>query len=273
MRFPYVPHVRNALSFLTLCRGLGERVAMLRWLLRVAWLRARGHKEPAVTTLSIGGLRFTLDWAAAEHVPLREIIGRGEYWPSRAFRPSAAQTVVDVGANAGIFATVAGSWVGPLGRLVAVEPNPIVVGRLRRNLHQNGLDSRSVVIAAGLSDHEGRATLQVGANTATGTLASSSVDAGALHFEVIVRSLDAIADELNLQRVDLLKIDVEGSEIAVLDGAQGVLARCQRAVIEVSFPSDVDGVAERCRRAGFGRITDRAGGADSGTTLVYAERR
>ena len=103
-----VLQIRNAWSFLKLCRGPIERAAMLRWLLGLAWSRACRRSGPAVTTLSIQGLRFTLDWAAAEHVSIREILDRGEYWTRPAFRPAPGQVVVDVGANAGVFATVAG---------------------------------------------------------------------------------------------------------------------------------------------------------------------
>ncbi len=244
---------------------------MLVWLLRLAWRRVRGVHGPAVATLSIRGLSFTLDWAASEHVPLREIIDRREYWPSTRFRPSLGQVVVDVGANAGVFATVAASWIGPAGRLVAIEPNPEVAGRLKMNLRQNGFNDRSVVIVEGLSDHAGKATLYVGANT---TIATLSPDAAASipGIEVSVGLMDAVAEALQLGAVDLLKVDVEGLESVVLDGATAVLASCQRAVIEVSDARDVDSVIERCRTAGLDRATRRAAGIDSGATIVFAER-
>jgi FkbM family methyltransferase len=244
---------------------------MLRWLLLVAWRRARGDRGSAVATLPIGGLLFTLDWGASEHVPLREILGRRDYWPWAPFRPRLGQTVVDVGANAGIFAVVAGSWIGPAGRLLAIEPDPLVLGRLRQNLHQNGLEQRAVVVAAGVSDHEGRATLYVGANTATGSLLPMA-DPAVESFDVRIQSLDATTTEFDVDTIDLLKIDVEGLETEVLDGAKATLARCRRVVIEVTSAGTVDSVIERFRSAGFAEVMQRTGGADSGAALVYASR-
>jgi FkbM family methyltransferase len=244
---------------------------MLRWLVRFAWLRARGTRGPIVATLTIRGLTFTLDWAAAEHVAVREILVRREYAPTPEFEVRPGQTVVDVGANAGVFSTVAGSRVGPTGRLISIEPNPTLAGRLHRNLGQNGLDPISVVISAAVADRDGRGTLFVGSNTATGTLAPSSTSNHAA-YEVALRSLDAIAVEVTLGEVDLLKIDVEGMELPVLDGARRVLGRCRRMVIEVSSPADVNGVMDRCREAGFDRVGRRSSGPDSGATLVFAAR-
>jgi FkbM family methyltransferase len=257
---------------MAMCRGPREWISMLLWLIRFAWRRVGGASRPAVATLRIMGLSFTLDWAAAEHVPLREIIGRAEYWPTAAFQPSPGQVVVDVGANAGVFATVAAAWIGPTGRLVAIEPNPGAAARLRTNLHQNGLDARSVVIEAGLSDHAGRATMYVGSNSTIGTL-SDQADSSMPGIEIQVGTLDAIANDLHISAIDLLKVDVEGLEVRVLDGASVVLPKCRRAVIEVSNKRDVLAVMERCSAAGFDRVVQRPAGADSGATIVFAERR
>jgi FkbM family methyltransferase len=243
---------------------------MFRWLLGLAWSRARRRSGPAVTTLSIRGLRFTLDWAAAEHVSIREILDRGEYWTTPAFRPAPGQIVVDVGANAGVFATVAGHLVGPTGRLIAVEPNPDVVERLRENLRQNGLEPRSEVIAAGLSDRAGPGRLVVGTNTTIGSVARDAPAGPGIEIEL--RTLDDVAAERQLPRIDLLKIDVEGLEIPTLDGAATVLRRTVRLVLEVSRPADLPGVIERCRAAGFDEVVARPAGADSGATIVFASR-
>lgn len=244
---------------------------MLAWLVRLAWRRVRGIEGPAVVTLSIRGLSFTLDWAASEHVPLREILGRREYWPAARFRPSSGQVVIDVGANAGVFAIVAASWIGPTGRVVAIEPNPEVARRLEWNLRQNGFAERSVVIEEGLSDHAGKATLYIGPNSTIATLSPAGA-ASAPGTEVRVGSMDAVAADLQLAAVDLLKIDVEGLETVVLDGATAVLGSCRRAVIEVSDADDVEAVIERCRSSGLDRVMQRPAGIDSGATIVFAER-
>ena len=243
---------------------------MLGWLVRFALRRAGRNSGPAVVTLAIRGMRFTLDWAAAEHVAIREIVARGEYWPTSDFRPAANDFVVDVGANAGVFSVVAATWIGPAGRLIAIEPNPAALERLRRNLRDNGFADRSTVIAAALADRTGSARLRVAANTAIGTV---HVGEGSIAgITVALETLDHLAAELALPPIDLLKVDVEGLEIATLDGAASVLRTCRRVVLEVSRQSDVSGVIERCRGAGFGDVVVRPAGPDSGATIVFARR-
>ena len=243
---------------------------MLIWLVRYAWRKARDG-GPAVTTLSIGGRRFTLDWAAAEHVAVREILIRGEYWPTPEFRPRRGEIVVDVGANAGVFATVAADRIGPTGRLIAIEPNPLVVPRLRRNIDQNGFADRAEVIEAGVGDQVGSGRLAVERNSTIGRidLDDPSSSNGIL---VVVETLDHLARDRQVEAIDLLKIDVEGLEVATLRGAVDVLTRCRRLVLEVSAAADVDAVVEHCRRAGFVEVTTRPAGIDSGATLVFARR-
>jgi hypothetical protein len=123
-----------------------------------------------------------------------------------------------------------------------------------------------------VSNRRGLATLRVGANTATGSIATGTHRDGIEEFEVDTLPLDAVRRDAKLGAIDLLKIDVEGSEIAVLDGANATLGACTRVVIEVTSPAAIAEVTERLTRAGFTRIRTRQGGADSGAPLVYADR-
>ena len=71
--------LRNALAFVAACATVRERVDMASWLARFAVRRTFGSGGPAETTLSFRGLKLCLDWGASEHVPLREVLIRGEY--------------------------------------------------------------------------------------------------------------------------------------------------------------------------------------------------
>jgi FkbM family methyltransferase len=155
--------------------------------------------------------------------------------------------------------------------VIAIEPNPSVVPRLRKNLEQNGLAERVTIIAAGLSDHPGIGRLYVGSNSTIGTLVVADGQ-GAMGTAVELVRLDDILDDADVPSVDLLKVDVEGSEQASLRGAASVLRRTRRAVVEVSHRADVPGVIRACEDAGFEEIEDRASGSDSGASIVFARR-
>lgn len=124
-------------------------------------------------------------------------------------------TFVDVGANFGLFSAVAAQKVGPSGRVVAIEPHPELVRRLRFNMAANGFDQVRIFPTA-VGEEAGEAVLFV--NTAS--FAESRLQAGAddrpddrqKATPVPVTPLAAIVAEAGLSRIDALKIDIEGFE-------------------------------------------------------------
>jgi FkbM family methyltransferase len=130
-------------------------------------------------------------------------------------------TFVDVGANIGYFTLLAGSVVGPAGRVVAFEPTPAVVNRLRENVRLNGLRNVTSVQKA-ISDHRG---------TAQFFLSDEDPEANSLfrqntaakRVEVETATLDDELSRYAIGKVDVLKIDTEGAELSVLQGARKTL--------------------------------------------------
>jgi FkbM family methyltransferase len=174
---------------------------------------------------------------------------------------------VDVGANAGIYCVYAATQVGSRGRVIAVEPNPAVVTRLERNVAANAADGVCTVIPAAISSQAGVGSLIVGANSAISHLA----EPGQSGVEVNVRTLDEVVGRFNLPDIDLMKIDVEGAELAVLKGGANSVRRCRRIVIEVS-EATADGVAIELRQAGFTRIFQVDVGRGPDGRLIFGER-
>ena len=127
-------------------------------------------------------------------------------------------TYWDVGSHVGYMVAVASRLVGATGVVVAFEPNPANVKRLQRTIELNGLDNVTVRAVA-LSDRVGDSEFFLNDASTMGSLVVSS----SLAESVTVRT-STIDEELkSVPAPDLLKIDVEGGESAVLAGASRML--------------------------------------------------
>ena len=137
---------------------------------------------------------------------------------------------VDVGANIGYFTLLAGSRIhaGGSGRVIAVEPNPDCCALLERNLVINWsmcpIDLHRVAVGA----EPGEVWLEIPTDrAANGRIAvESDANEGGRRFRVPKLPLDAIVPAG--LAVDILKIDVEGHELSVFEGAHRVFAESPR---------------------------------------------
>jgi FkbM family methyltransferase len=161
----------------------------------------------------------------------------GSYEPElreimRAVLP-AGGTAIDVGANTGWHTLLMARLVGPHGRVLAVEPNPSVREHLRRNIGLNRLEQVEVVGAA-LAEALG--TLNFFAPDAEHPASASGhvvMDdpAPSEAVRVEARTLDVVAAEHRLDSLDLVKIDAEGFEWPILQGAETSIARFRPYII------------------------------------------
>jgi FkbM family methyltransferase len=124
---------------------------------------------------------------------------------------------VDIGSNVGTYTVFTALRGGPSARVIAIDPNEIVLERLRFNVAANGLENVRVLQTA-LGDSEGTAELAIDVKNMGGS--SLRLDrnsrAGTRLVRVPVRRLlDVVTDE-GLPRIDALKIDIEGYEDRVL---------------------------------------------------------
>lgn len=141
---------------------------------------------------------------------------------------------IDIGANFGEWTVPFARAVGVAGRVLAVEPAPRAAAALAATLGANALHQAQVIQCA-LSDHDGFAEFTVPVVTSaridTGTAQIGAAGPGCEALSVALRSLDSLAAERGLRRVDLIKIDVEGHEKQVLDGAERTLSRFRPALV------------------------------------------
>jgi FkbM family methyltransferase len=160
------------------------------------------------------------------------------------------QTVFDVGANVGLFALHAARAVGPTGRVFVFEPNPEVRRRLTRNLQLNRMTNVAVQLVA-LGDRIGEAKLFLpgpgssgGASLLEGwrdmvDATRPDVPAGEDDTtSVRLGTLDSFCEEHSIERIDSIKIDVEGLEPEVLEGGRRMLSSCRpKMLIEFNRPA------------------------------------
>jgi FkbM family methyltransferase len=138
---------------------------------------------------------------------------------------------IDVGANVGMFTVPLALAVGPSGRVLTIEPSPENVRRLERNLDLNSLEN-VVVEPIAVGDKAGRLVLQLASDPgfhSTAEIAESrSVDES---LTVKAETLDQVWLRAHAPNVTFVKIDTEGSEDAVLRGAEQILRTCQPALL------------------------------------------
>jgi len=133
-------------------------------------------------------------------------------------------TFIDVGGNRGDFSLLAARAVGPTRRVVTVEPAPENCECLRKMIETNQLTNMQVVQAA-LWDEDGEGELHLATKTGWHSLTPRPglPEVGTVAVRLV--KLDHLVEELGIDRVDAIKIDVEGAEIQVLLGARGILTR------------------------------------------------
>jgi FkbM family methyltransferase len=216
------------------------------------WLRAQSafQKAPVLTTfrlitwaircsLCIGAevklgrwnLRMFLParWRGIEKLifVLRENYEAELIFLERALSPG--KTFVDVGANLGIYALAASKIVGPSGRVIAFEPSQQTFFLLNGNVAMNNSTNVQIYPAA-ISDKAGEALLYHGADPGQNSLGRDP----ALEPEgeqVMTESLDNALSAASVERVDLIKMDVEGAEELVVRGANKVITSHRPTII------------------------------------------
>ena len=173
--------------------------------------RFKGDVFPFLIADEIG--RQWYDGSPAQEMPER-------LWCRRHIRPGF--TIVDCGAHHGMMSVLFGRWTGPTGQVIAYEALPENAAVIARNAALNGLHN---VRARDVGVGEREATVTVALN-------QGNVMVGAAGDET-VRIVTLDQDLPPGLRVDFLKLDVEGSELAALRGAGRVLA--QRPVVDLEL--------------------------------------
>jgi FkbM family methyltransferase len=236
------------------------REAVYRNVSRPLTVRMDAHLEVPVS----GGSRMVVDTSEALGRTLA-ISGVWEPNVTPVFRSllGPGDVCVDVGAGIGYYTLLASGLVDPGGHVYALEPAPRPYAALCSNLELNGVSNVTALrVAAGRED--GRALLY---DPPPGNLGQSSMrvtpDARIPPpgirpaTEVPVHPIGSLLRESDIDRVRLVKIDVEGSEVDVLRGLEPLLdAGCRPSLLVELHPwlwvdEDAEAFTSFCRRFGL----------------------
>lgn len=148
------------------------------------------------------------------------------------YRPGPGELVVDLGAGVGVDARLFSDLVGRAGRVICIEPDPWLFRCLRGTISRHGLDNVTAVRSA--------------------VVGSADAETG--------ERLDELVERLGVDRIDLLKVNIGGAELDVLESAPDVLARVRNIVVSChDFRADDGGSTWLRTSAAVGDLLCEAG--------------
>jgi FkbM family methyltransferase len=148
----------------------------------------------------------------------------------RLLRPG--MTVLDAGAHHGLYTLLASKCVGRRGRVIAVEPSRRERTRLRLHLRVNFCRNVTVQSCA-LGNARGEADLFLveGREDWCNSLRAPQVDGRTVTVPVGVERVDDVLEQLGIAHVDFMKLDVEGGELSLLEGASRTLVTSRPVIL------------------------------------------
>ena len=157
-------------------------------------------------------------------------------------------TVLDCGANVGAYTHQALRHGASL--VVAIEPAPWALECLRRNFPEEIRAGRVIVFPKGVWDHDDTLVLNVPPGMASTAATVALQRAAGVEVAVPLTTIDRMVTELHLQRVDFIKMDIEGAEPNALRGAVRTIERFHpRMAISLEHrPTDPDTISTLTRQ-------------------------
>ena len=159
------------------------------------------------------------------------------------FHPKTGEIVIDVGAHYGRYTIIAAKRVGPKGKVVAIEADPKNLEILNKNIKLNKLNNNVITCNYAVHSKETKIKLytpeEASGRTIYNTIMSERISHEEKFIEVNANTLDSILEENGIkhEKVDWIKIDVEGAELEVLKGAHKILSESKNIILLVEIHS------------------------------------
>jgi FkbM family methyltransferase len=142
--------------------------------------------------------------------------------------------VFDIGANIGAVTIYMATKVGKTGKVIAYEPDTANVEMCHRNFAANGSPKNIELVPKGIFDRDGTLEFFSGGNYTSSLLKTNYIEGESEKYHVTkvpVTTLDLEVERLGLNRLDFIKMDIEGSEAAALRAARKTLERFHPPII------------------------------------------
>ena len=195
-----------------------------RWM----WFRARGHKSFTVMGHEIAV--FPRDPGISRELALYKV-----HEPlatkllTEVLKPG--MNAVDIGGNIGYYAMLEARLVGPQGNVIAIEPMPDNSEQLCNNVKNNGYQNIHIHKVA-IGDRDGTGLMYISAKSNWHSLYPPPTSKGEM--KVPVFTLDSLLAPYNLPSVDLVRMDLEGYEVVVIEGMKRTLEKYgPRLLVEI----------------------------------------
>jgi len=233
------------------------------------------HRMQRVPPLQLrGGLTISFGPEDDPIVLLWEIFGSRVYDCEGFYTPQAGDTVIDIGANIGMFAIYL-EWIVRGVTIHCFEPGHETFRQLQRNIEINWLGNLVHPYNCAIADRDGTATLAPGQSLVR-ALVPRGQTARSPGEKVRTIDMNSAFEVAGVKEVDLLKIDVEGSEVEIMHGAQaGAWQKVRRVVAEVHEnvrPGAHQAVTSELIKAGFRIIREFDLPSHAGPTILHASR-
>jgi FkbM family methyltransferase len=173
------------------------------------------------------------------------------------YQPAPGDVVLDIGAGVGEIARPLARRVTPGGRVIAVEAHPDTRRALEMMLAANSIENVDTLGAAAV-DRPGPVAIGTGRDwEANSILDGNGADDSV---EVPGITIDQLVDDYDLDRIALVKINIEGYEVKALEGMETTLPRCENVVVEChDFLADRNGNDDLRTRSQVEALLDERG--------------
>ena len=184
------------------------------------FLNNRGLFSDKETLATYIGGKIYLDFKSSP-IEMMKFLGLYERKKTKIFKKKIKpnMTVIDVGAHKGYFSFFTARLMKGTGKIYAIEPEPRNCFWIKKGILANGYKNINIHRIA-LSNLNGKTLLYKGKKSGHHSI-KRNMGLGSTVIET--KKLDDLLNENNIQKLDFLKIDVEGAEVEVLEGAQHTL--------------------------------------------------
>ncbi len=175
---------------------------------------------------ALGGRKIYVDARDISLAPHLIMDGFWESWVTLAFTKiiQPGFTCIDLGANYGYYSILMSELSGDQGKTIAIEANPEIASYLSATCMLNG--SRFNVVQKAVSNFNGEVTLTITEKLYGGsTIINREPTPDTYQIKVPAVTLDHLAEQYKLSKIDFIKIDVEGVEPLILEGMNKILEK------------------------------------------------